>query len=61
MAEGNTFDNRTAMIFEMEKKLNPSWFSRYSKKDAYASISTAQYWDWITFIDVRYHNHCQLH
>ena len=41
------------MIYEMEKKLNPSWFSFHNRsKDQYAGISTAQYWDWLTYIDV---------
>lgn len=52
----NTYDkdSRSIMIIEMEKKLNPKWFSRYARRaDDFASLSIAQYWDWLTYIDVR--------
>jgi len=46
-------DDRTNMIFEMEKKLNPSWFARHNRSsDDFATLSVAQYWDWLTYIDV---------
>ena len=41
------------MITEMERILNPSWFwRRYAKTDEYCTLSTSQYWDWLTYIDV---------
>jgi len=47
-------ESRTNMIYEMEKKLNPTWFARRLRKhDSYATLSTTQYWDWLTYIDVR--------
>lgn len=45
-------DSRTSMIHEMERKLNSSWFNRRANKDSYATISIAQYWDFLTYIDV---------
>ena len=46
-------DSQSAVILQMEKKLNPSaYWRRLWSKDKYCSISTAQYWDWLTFIDV---------
>ena len=42
------------MIWNMESKLNKSWFSRYNRKtDTYAKLSINQYWDWLIYIDVR--------
>ena len=47
-------ESRTNMIYEMEKKLNANWFARRLRKhDSYATLSTTQYWDWLTYIDVR--------
>jgi hypothetical protein len=47
-------ESRTNMIYEMEKKLNANWFAkRLRKHDTYATLSTTQYWDWLTYIDVR--------
>ena len=37
----------------MERTLNPAWFSRRDKKDQYCTLSIMQYWDWVTYIDVR--------
>ena len=46
-------DSRSLMIMEMERKLNPRWFARYARRnDDYATVSIAQYWDWLTYIDV---------
>lgn len=46
-------DSQTVMIMQMEQKLNPTAFwRRLWKNDKYCSISTAQYWDWLTYIDV---------
>ena len=46
------------MIMQMEQKLNPSgWglFKYFNRRDkAQAKISTAQYWDWLTYIDDDY-------
>ncbi len=37
----------------MERKLNSSWFAkRLQKHDTYSTLSTTQYWDWLTYIDV---------
>jgi len=39
----------------MEKKLNPKWYwRRLWTKDNLCTITTAQYWDWLTYIDVRF-------
>ena len=40
------------MIMAMESTLNSSWFDGRSDKDKYSTLSTAQYWDWLTYIDV---------
>lgn len=46
-------DNQSEVILEMERKLNPTAFwRRLRKNDKYARITTAQYWDWLTYIDV---------
>ena len=46
-------DQRSMMITEMERILNPSWFlRRLTKNDEYCTLSTSQYWDWLTYIDV---------
>ena len=47
-------DSQTRVILEMERKLNPAVFwRRLWKQDKFCTISTAQYWDWLTYIDVR--------
>ena len=49
-------DTQSLVILEMEKKLNPTAFwRRLWKKDKFCTITTAQYWDWLTYIDVRNH------
>ena len=46
-------DNQSAMIIQMEKKLNPQTFwRRLRKHDKFCSLSSNQYWDWLTYIDV---------
>lgn len=43
------------MIMEMERKLNPTaFFRRFNKTDKFCVLSTAQYWDWLTYIDDDY-------
>ena len=51
--QGNDSDNKSHMIIEMESKLNAGWFLRRTKKDKLCTITTSQYWDWLTYIDVR--------
>jgi len=49
-------DSQSTVILEMERKLNSKAFwRRLWKNDKFCSISTAQYWDWLTYIDVRQH------
>ena len=44
---------RSAMIMSMEKTFNNAWFMRReSGKDQYCTLSSSQYWDFITYIDV---------
>ena len=51
-------DQRSSMIMSMERILNPAWFSRRTaEKDQYCTLSTAQYWDWLTYIDVSFTSH----
>ncbi len=46
-------DTQSQVILEMERKLNPQAFwRRLWKTDKYCKITTAQYWDWLTYIDV---------
>ena len=46
-------DDQSLMIYTMERKLNPTWFSVHNrKKDAYSKICVSQYWDWLIYIDV---------
>ena len=47
--------SRNNMIMHMEKTLNPVWFERHDKKDEYCTLTTAQYWDWLVYIDVSSH------
>jgi hypothetical protein len=50
-------DSQTVMIMQMERKLNPTAFwRRLWANDKYCTISTAQYWDWLTYIDVIAHS-----
>ena len=47
-------DNRSSMILSMEKKLNSSWFERRANVHLnFSKLSTGQYWDWLTYVDVR--------
>lgn len=51
----NSSDSQSAVILQMEKKLNPQAFwRRLWTQDKFCTISTAQYWDWLTYIDVRF-------
>ncbi len=53
-AQQSASDSQSMTILAMERKLNPSaYWRRLWKTDKYCSISTAQYWDWLTYIDVR--------
>lgn len=46
-------DSQSRVILEMERKLNSDVFwRRLWKKDKFCAITTAQYWDWLTYIDV---------
>ena len=39
----------------MEQKLNPTWFQkRGTAHKNYCTLSTSQYWDWLTYIDVSF-------
>ena len=41
------------MILSMEKTLNSAWFLRRNQaKDNYCTLSTGQYWDLLTYVDV---------
>ena len=54
MENAKTADDRTEMIMEMERKLNPSWFARRSSNnDRFCRLTTSNYWDWLVHIDVR--------
>ena len=51
-------ERQSLLIMSMEKKLNPNshalykYFNRADKK--VCRISTAQYWDWLTYLDDDY-------
>ena len=48
-------DNQSSMILDMERKLNPVNFNRrFRKTDKYCTLSNAQYWDMLTYIDDDY-------
>ena len=52
---GTDSDDKSLMIMEMEKKFNPGWFFRRLRpRDDYCTLSIAQYWDWLTYIDDDY-------
>ena len=37
----------------MERTLNSAWFFRRTQaKDKYCTLSTSQYWDFLTYVDV---------
>ena len=49
-------DQRSTMIVSMEKTLNSAWFNRRGTAHKnFCSLSTGQYWDWLTYIDVSRH------
>jgi len=51
----DTSDSQTSAIMEMERKLNPFIFwRRIWKTDRYCMLSSNQYWDWLTYIDVSF-------
>ena len=51
-------DTQSQVILTMERKLNPQAFWRRLRgNDSFAKITTAQYWDWLTYIDVSPHPH----
>ena len=46
-------NERSSMIVSMERTLNSSWFGRRaSARSQCCTLSTSQYWDWLTYIDV---------
>ena len=46
-------DQRSMMILDMERLLNPEWFNKRKTVDKdYITIASHQYWDWINYIDV---------
>ena len=41
------------MILSMERTLNSAWFFRRNQvRDSYCTLSTGQYWDLLTYVDV---------
>ena len=45
--------SRSSMIISMERTLNSSWFNRRDQtRGSNCTLSTSQYWDWLTYIDV---------
>jgi len=54
MTDQSNSDSQSRVILEMERKLNPQVFwRRLWKHDKFCTITTAQYWDWLTYIDVK--------
>ena len=52
---------RSSMIMSMERTLNSSWFGRRDQtRTNYCTLSTSQYWDWLTYIDVSNRACCQV-
>lgn len=50
---GDLSDNQSVMILQMENKLNKQTFlRRLMRTDNHAALSTQQYWDWLTYVDV---------
>ena len=46
-------DSRSSMIVVMERTFNKAWFMRRTNaKDKLSTLSTSQYWDWLTYVDV---------
>ena len=53
--KGDSSDSQTAVILEMERKLNPvSFYRRLWPQDKYCSLTTSQYWNLINYIDDDY-------
>lgn len=52
--QGDSSDSQTTVIMEMERKLNPiSFLRRFRRRDNYCSLTTSQYWNLLTYLDVR--------
>ena len=50
----NNSNSQSAVILEMERKLNSNvFYRRFWKTDKFCKLSTGQYWDWLTYLDVR--------
>ena len=53
-----TRERQSLLVMSMEKKLNPgsyALFKYFNRTDrTIARVSTAQYWDWLTYIDDDY-------
>jgi len=53
-----TRERQSLLVMSMEKKLNPgsyALFKYFNRTDrTVARVSTAQYWDWLTYIDDDY-------
>ena len=51
-------ERQSLLVMSMEKKLNPNsyaLFKYFNRTDrTVAKVSTAQYWDWLTYIDDDY-------
>ena len=52
MNDDSEAQSRNNMIVHMESTLNQKWFSRRDQKDILCKLSTAQYWDWLVYLDV---------
>ena len=52
MNDDSEAQSRNNMIMHMEQTLNQKWFARRDKKDILCKLSTAQYWDWLVYLDV---------
>jgi hypothetical protein len=51
--KGDSSDSQSAVILEMERKLNPvSFWRRLRGRDNYATLTTSQYWNLLVYIDV---------
>jgi hypothetical protein len=50
-----TMENNTSIVWDLEKKLNfRRFWDRTNKKEKHCSLTVAQYWDWMTYIDDDY-------
>ena len=53
--KGDHSDSQSAVILEMERKLNPvSYYRRLMPRDKNCSLTTSQYWNLINYIDDDY-------